>query len=93
MKINYIYHKVNIKHGKHFNTKQRLHIASQFLSLITELDIGNVIHEIFTQIPQQWGISPLLKKRMIDFLQSSQRITTLEQICKQSLQKNFRRKN
>ncbi len=77
---------------KHFNRKQRLHIASQFLSLIPELDIENLIDEVFTQIPQQWGISLLLKKRMIDFLQSSQRITTLQQICKQSLQKNFRRK-
>ncbi len=77
---------------KHFNRKQRLHFGSQFLSLISELDIANLINEVFTQIPEQWSIGPLLKKRMVDFLQSPQRITTLQQICKQSLQKNFRRK-
>lgn len=77
---------------KHFNRKQRLDIASQFLSLISELDIENLINEVFAQIPEEWVISPMLKQRMIDFLQSPQRITTLQQICKQSLHKNFRRK-
>lgn len=77
---------------KHFNKKQRLNIGIQFLSLISELDIENLIDEVFKQIPEQWGINQMLKKRMIDFLQSPQRIITLQHICKQTLQKNFRRK-
>lgn len=77
---------------KHLARKKRLEIASQFLSLLPELDIENLIDEVFTEIPDQWGINPTLKKRVIDFLQSKQRFTTLQQICKQSLQKNFRRK-
>ena len=77
---------------KHFNRKERLEIASQFLSLLSDLNINNLIDEVFKEIPEQWGISPLLKKRILDFLQSKQRITTLQLICKQSLQKNFRRK-
>lgn len=77
---------------KHFNKPERLEIASQFLSLLSELDIENLINEVFAQIPSQWGINPILKKRIIDFLQSKQRITTLQQICKQKLQKNYRRK-
>ena len=77
---------------KHFNKKQRLNIGIQFLSLISELDIRNIIDEVFKQIPQQWGINQMLKKRMIDFLKSPQRIITLQHICKQTLQKNFRRK-
>lgn len=77
---------------KHFNRKQRLEIASQFLSLISELDINNLINEVFKEIPEQWGINPTLKKRIIHFLQSDQRIITLQLICKQLLQKNFRRK-
>ena len=77
---------------KHFNKFERLEIASQFLSLLLGLDIENLINEVFAQIPPQWGINPTLKKRIIDFLQSKQRITTLQQICKQQLQKNFRRK-
>jgi hypothetical protein len=77
---------------KYFNKKQRLDIANQFISLLSELDIENLIDGIFKEIPEQWSISPMLKKRMIDFLQSQQRIITLEQICKQTLQKNLRRK-
>jgi len=77
---------------KHFNKKQRLQIANQFLSLISKLDIENLINEVFEHIPSQWAINPTLQKRIINFLQSKQRITTLEQICKQALQKNFRRK-
>jgi hypothetical protein len=77
---------------KHFNTKQRLEIAGQFLSLLAELDIENLIDEVFAQIPIQWGINQMLRKRIIDFLQSEQRIITLQHICKQTLQKNFRRK-
>jgi hypothetical protein len=77
---------------KYFNKNERLDIANQFLSLLEELDIENLIDEVFTQIPAQWGINPILKKRVTSFLQSTQRITTLHQICKQTLQKNFRRK-
>jgi len=77
---------------KHFNKPERLEIASQFLSLISELDIEKLINEVFAQIPSQWVIHPMLKKRIIDFLQSKQRITALQQICKQKLQKNYRRK-
>lgn len=77
---------------KHFNSKERLEIASQFLSLLSELDINNLIDEVFKEIPGQWGISPLLKGRIIDFLRSPQRMATLQLICKQSLQRKFRRK-
>lgn len=77
---------------KHFNKSERLEIAARFLTLMAELDIENIIDEVFTHIPVQWAINPTLKKRMIDFLQSNQRITTLDQICKQALQKNFKRK-
>lgn len=76
---------------KHFSRKKRLEIASQFLSLLPELDIENLINEVFAEIPPQWGVNPALQKRIIDFLQSKQRFTALQQICKQSLQKNFRR--
>lgn len=77
---------------KHFNRKERLEIAIQFISLLSEPDIKNIINEVFAQIPAQWGISPMLKKRVIDFLQSQQRMALLKQICHQQLQKNFRRK-
>lgn len=76
---------------KHLSVNNRLEIASQFLSLLGELDIKNLIDEVFAEIPTQWGINPTLQKRIIDFLQSKQRITTLQQICTQILQKNFRR--
>jgi hypothetical protein len=77
---------------KHFNRKQRLEIASQFLSLLQQLDIKNLINDVFAQIPVQWSINQTLKRRVIEFLQSGQRINTLQQICKQTLHKNFRRK-
>ncbi len=76
---------------KHVIRKKRLEIASQFLSLLPELDIENLVNEVFAHIPAQWGVNPTLQKRVIDFLQSKQRFNTLQQICKQSLQKNFRR--
>ena len=77
---------------KHFNKKERLHIASQFLSLLPELDTENIINEVFNEIPISWDINKTLKKRMFDFLQSQQRLIALTQICIQELQKNFRRK-
>lgn len=77
---------------KHFSQNERLEIASQFLSLIPELDIENIVNEVFTQIPTGWEIDPGLKKRIIEFLQSAQRIVAIQHICKQHLQKNFRRK-
>jgi hypothetical protein len=77
---------------KHFNKKQRLEIADQFLSLLSELDIQNILDEVFLGIPNKWEINPTLEKRIIDFLKSEQRYKTLNLICKQALQKNFRRK-
>jgi len=76
---------------KHFTIQKRLEIANQFLSLINQLDIENLINEVFTEIPINWAINQTLKKRMIDFLQSEQRYRTLQQICKQALQNKFRR--
>lgn len=76
---------------KFIDKTQGLEIAGHFISLISKLEIENIINEVFTQIPAQWNINPTLKKRMIEFLQSKKRITTLEQICKQHLQKNFGR--
>lgn len=77
---------------KHFNPKERLEIASQFISLLSELDIKNIINELFAQIPAQWIINPMLKERVIDFLKSTQRQSFLKEISHQHLQKNFRRK-
>lgn len=77
---------------KHFTINERLEIANQFLSLISELDIENLANEVFKDIPKEWDIDPQLKKRIIGFLESKQRFTALQQICKQHLQKNFRRK-
>jgi hypothetical protein len=77
---------------KHLKKAERLEIASGFLSLIPELDIENLVNEVFAQIPTEWDIDPGLKNRIIEFLQSGQRINALHQICKQYLQKNFRRK-
>lgn len=77
---------------KHFTKKERLEITSQFLSLISELDVTNIVHEVFTQIPTDWGTDPALKKRIIDFLQSKQRLIAIKQICNQQLLRNFRRK-
>jgi CotH kinase protein len=77
---------------KHFNKKLRLEIANQFLSLISKLDIENIINEVFSEIPEEWDINPMLRKRIIDFLQSTERNTTLQHICNHSLQKNYRRK-
>jgi len=74
---------------KHFNRKQRLEIATQFISLLEELEIKNLINEVFTQIPKKWDINPMLKKRIIDFLKSEQRINSVQQICKQILNKKF----
>jgi hypothetical protein len=76
---------------KHIDKSQRLEIAGHFLSLLTQLDIENIINGVFTQIPSQWDINPTLKNRVIEFLQSGKRIKILEQICKQRLQKNFGR--
>lgn len=77
---------------QHFRKNERLQIARQFLSLISELDVENLVNEVFTQIPNQWGIDPSLKKRIIDFLKSRQRLIAIQQICDQQLQRNFRRK-
>jgi hypothetical protein len=77
---------------KHFTKKERLEISSQFLSLISELDVENIVHEVFTQIPTDWGIDPALKQRIIDFLLSKKRYVVLEQLCNRQLQRNFRRK-
>lgn len=76
---------------KHFNKSERLEIMNQFLSLVSHLNIEKIINEVFTQIPEQWGINPMLRKRMIDFLQSKPRIMTLQQICTEVLQENIRR--
>ncbi|MCY7292689.1 MAG: hypothetical protein LH615_10980 [Ferruginibacter sp.] len=78
---------------KYFNNEQRIDIATQFLSLIPQLNIENIVHEVFAEIPAQWEINPTLEKRIIDFLTSEQRYPTLNHICKKALQKNFRRKN
>ncbi len=77
---------------KYFRKNERLEIASQFLSLLPELDIENIVNEVFTQIPTDWDIDPGLKKRIIEFLQSKQRLVAIQQISNQHLQKNFRRK-
>ncbi len=77
---------------KHFDRWDRFEISNEFLSLIVELNLEKLINEVFAAIPSQWGISPILKNRIIDFLQSKQRITSIQQICNQQLQKNFRRK-
>jgi CotH kinase protein len=77
---------------KHFRKNERLEIANQFLSLIPELDIENIVNEVFTQIPKDWGVEPGLKNRITEFLQSKQRHLAIQQICKKYLQKNFRRK-
>lgn len=77
---------------KHFNRKQRLEIARQFISLLEQLDIKKIINEVFAQIPMQWDVNPLLKERIIDFLQSHRRIDLLKEISHQQLQKGFRRK-
>lgn len=71
---------------KHFNNKERLEIAKQFISLLTKLDIEKIINETFTTIPAQWGISPKLEKRVIEFLKSKQRIALLRAICALQLQ-------
>lgn len=76
---------------KHFGKYERLIIANQFLSSIAKLDIEKIINEVFAQIPPQWAINPTLMQRMVDFLQSKERITSLQQICKQRLLTNFRR--
>jgi len=77
---------------KHFSKNERLEISNGFLSLIPELDIENLVNEVFAQIPTEWDADPGLKKRIIDFLKSEQRLIALQQICKQQLQKNFWRK-
>lgn len=77
---------------KHFNRSQRLEIASQFVSLLSDLDIENLINDVFVQIPTEWNINTTLEQRVIDFLQSNQRIKTLEIISKQALHKNFKKK-
>lgn len=77
---------------KHFNKKERLDIARQFLSLLPELDIENIINEVFNEIPISWDVNTTLKNRMIEFLQSQQRLIAINQISIQELQKNFRRK-
>lgn len=76
----------------HFNKFERFEIALKFLSLIVELNLEKLINEVFEAIPSQWGISPMLKKRIIDFLQSGQHITSIQQICNEQLQINSRRK-
>lgn len=76
---------------KHFNKSERLEITNQFVSLVSHLDIEKIINEAFAQIPEQWEINPTLRKRIIDFLQSNQRIITLQQICTQALQEKIRR--
>ena len=76
---------------KHFNKSERLEITIQFLSLINQLNIEKIINEVFAQIPEQWEINPTLRKRIIDFLQSKQRIITLQQISTQVLQEKIRR--
>jgi hypothetical protein len=77
---------------KHFTKNERLEITSQFLSLIFELDVETIVHEVFSQIPTVWGVDPVMKQRIIDFLSSKQRHLALEQLCKKQLQRNFRRK-
>jgi hypothetical protein len=76
---------------KHFNKSERLEIVNQLVSLIGQLDIEKIINEVFAQIPQQWEINPTLRKRIIDFLQSKQRIGIIQQICTQFLQEKIRR--
>lgn len=77
---------------KYFKKNERLKIAGEFLSLIKQLDIENIVNEVFTEIPTAWEVDPRLKTRIIEFLQSNQRLVAIQHICNQQLQKNFRRK-
>lgn len=72
--------------------KRRIEIADQFISLLTQPDIKRIINEVFNEIPTDWAINPVLKDRVIQFLESRDRIIALEQICKQNLQHNHWRK-
>lgn len=72
--------------------KEQLQIIKGFLSLLKELPINDLIDEVFSQIPQQWQISPVLKGRIIAFLQSQQRLVSLQQIISLDLIKTKRGK-
>lgn len=70
---------------KHFTRLQRLEVAKGFLTLIKQLPIASIIDETFEQIPALWAIGPLLKDRIVAFLQSEQRLLQTEQIAKKFL--------
>lgn len=77
---------------RYIHKNRRIEIADQFISLLTKLDIKKIINEVFNEIPTDWAINPVLKDRVIAFLESRDRIIALEQICKQKLQHNHWRK-
>jgi hypothetical protein len=65
--------------------KEQSEIIKGFLSLLKELPINDLIDEVFSQIPEQWQIPPLLKGRIIAFLHSEQRLVSLQQIISLNL--------
>jgi len=72
---------------RHIKKKERLQIAATFLSLLKELPLNELIDEVFDQIPPQWEISPMLKGRILAFLQSEQRLLSTQQISTDILNK------
>ncbi|MCW3114209.1 MAG: hypothetical protein JWR18_2605 [Segetibacter sp.] len=72
--------------------KEQLQIIKGFISLLKQLPINDLIDEVFSQIPEQWQISTLLRARIIGFLQSEHRLVSLQQIVSLNLIKTKRGK-
>jgi hypothetical protein len=72
---------------KHYTKAQRLEIVNDCLSLVKQLNIAQVINEVFNEIPPQWNVSTMLRDRMLSFLQSKQRLLQVEHVAMQALLK------
>lgn len=72
---------------KFISQEERIEIANEFLTLIGNVNIEDIVNEIFDEIPVTWGVDSSLKGRIVGFLTSKERLKEVEYISKQELMK------
>ncbi len=74
---------------KFMSQKDRIEIVNEFLTLILNLNVEEVVNEVFDEIPVTWGVESNLRERIIGFLTSEERLKAIEYISKQELKRKL----
>ncbi len=64
---------------------RRLELVTTFMESINVLDVKDLIYKVFRILPPDWKRFIQLEERMIRFLKSSPRLTTIEEIAQREI--------